>query len=512
MPERGDRGFGRAAEEGSTGMLQGPSPAQVREPEQAVFWMGGDPRWRAPANSTPLTRTVRADVCVVGGGFTGLWTALTIKRLSEAVDVVLIEREFCGSGGSGRNGGWLEGWQNSIARLTGQFGRDAASWLLTESLRSVGSIQEFVDENQIDCDLILGGGVLLATSEAQLRRLEAKTTAAASIARDEVLQVLTREEAKDMSGSPDVLGGIYLPQAGSVQPALLAQGLRKAAIEAGIRIFECTPMTRLERAVPATVETPLGSVIADQVVLASGSWLAAFAELRRTVFVIPAHIIATEPSNEHLSRLGWRCGRPFSDARTAVHYGQRTADDRIIFGRGGGRLGFGGRVIPQHFHDEAQSASIQTDLHKLFPIASDLSVEWCWGGPVDRVQFGLPWVGSLAPHANVHYGLGYSGNGVGPSHLIGRTLASVTLGLADEHATSPLVSEPPSYLPIEPFRSLGARSIRTAVERCERIEDEGRTPDSVSRFLRRGLDVSLPAVFRAMPLQRAKVRMAGRRR
>ena len=104
----------------------------------------------------------------------------------------------------------------------------------------------------------------------------------------------------------------------------------------------------------------------------------------------------------------------------------------------------------------------------------------------------LPWVGTVGPHANVHYGAGYSGNGVAPSNLIGRTLASVALGLRDDYALSPLVSEPPTYLPPEPFRSAGARVVRSAVERCEVLEDGGRRPDPVSRLARRGLDFSMP--------------------
>ena len=227
-------------------------------------------------------------------------------------------------------------------------------------------------------------------------------------------------------------------------------------------------------------------------VLAAGSWLARLPELRRTLFIIPSHMVATAPSREMLDQLGWVKGRPFSDNRTAVHYAQRTGDDRLAFGRGGGRLGYGGRIIPEHFHDAREIGEIVADMHAMLPLTRELAVDWRWGGPVERSQHGLPWVGTLGEHGNVHYGVGYSGNGVAPSNLIGRTLASVALGLSDDYATSPLVSEPPTYLPPEPFCSVGARVVRNAVERCEIVEDEGRTPDRVSRLLRRGLDYSMP--------------------
>ena len=175
-----------------------------------------------------------------------------------------------------------------------------------------------------------------------------------------------------------------------------------------------------------------------------------------------------------------------------MHYAQRTSDDRVVFGRGGGRLGYGGRIIPAHFHDAREIASIVADMRGMLPATRDLAIEWRWGGPLERTQHGIPWVGVLGKHRNISYGLGYSGNGVSASNLIGRTLASVVLGLADDYAQSPLVSEPPAYLPPEPIRSAGARAVRSAIERCEIVEDAGGKPDPVSRALRRCLNVSMP--------------------
>ncbi len=461
-----------------------------------VFWQGGDARWQ-PRDLAPLTTTVRADVCIVGGGFTGLWAALSIKRLEPDTAVVLLEREYCGAGASGRNGGWVNGWDKSLPRLISNFGTDAALWLLEASRRSVTDIRDTVRDGDIDCDFGMEGGLVVAASPAQAESLRATAATAHDLGRDDLLRVLDRDEARALCGSPLAEAGELILHAGSVQPALLVQGLRRLAIEAGVRVYEATPMLAVERTLPAVVETPSGAVVADKVVLAAGSWLALFPELRRTIFIIPSHMVATAASCEHLERLGWVKGRPFSDNRTAVHYAQRTVDDRVAFGRGGGRLGFGGRVIAAHFHDPREIAEIVADMHALLPATRDLPVEWRWGGPVDRTQHGLPWVGTVGPHANIHYGVGYSGNGVAPSNLIGRTLASVALGLRDDYGLSPLVSEPPTSLPPEPFRSVGARAVRSAVERCEIVEDEGRRPDPVSRLLRRGLSFSMPKGIRA---------------
>ena len=457
----------------------------------AVYWQGGDPRWQT-GDMMPLTTTEHADVCVVGGGFTGLWTALWVKRLAPATDVVLVEREYCGAGASARNGGWVNGWDDALPRLVSHFGREAAMWLQDACRRGVEDIRDTVRDGDIDCDLSFAGGLTVALSPAQVDGVLEAAVLARELGRDDLFRVLGKDEAVDLSGAPAAEAGVVCLLAGSVQPALLVQGLRRLAIAAGVRVYEATPMVGLERTLPAVVKTPSGSVTADKVVLASGVRLSLLAELRRTVFIIPSHVVATASSPDALDRLGWATGRPFADGRTAVHYGQRTSDDRVVFGRGGGRLGWGGRVIPAHYHDVRETEEIVADMHAMLPATRELAVEWRWGGPMERTQHGIPWVGTLGTYRNVHYGLGYSGNGVAASNLIGRTLASLAVGLEDDYAQSPLVSAPPTYLPPEPIRSAGARAVRSAIERCEVMEDEGRKPDPVSRALRRCLTISTP--------------------
>jgi len=457
----------------------------------AVYWQGGDPRWKL-RDMVPLTSTERADVCIVGGGFTGLWTALSIKRLAPEADVVVVEREYCGAGASGRNGGWVNGWDDALPKLVSHFGRDAALALLDASQRSLDDIRDTVRDGDIDCDLAFGGGLVVALSAAQVDGVLEPSVLARELGRDGLFRVLSKDEAVELSGAPTAEAGVVIAQAGSVQPALLVQGLRRLAVAAGVRVYEATPMVGLERTLPAVVTTPTGSVTANKVILASGVRLSAIAELRRTVFIIPSHVVATASSPDALDRLGWAAGRPFGDGRTAVHYAQRTADDRVVFGRGGGRLGYGGRVIAAHYHDAREIAEIVADMHDMLPATRELAVKWRWGGPMERTQHGIPWVGTLGTYRNIHYGMGYAGNGVTSSNLIGRTLASLSLERDDDYAQLPLVSEPPTYLPPEPIRSAGARVVRSAIERCEVLEDQGRKPDPVSRALRRCLDISTP--------------------
>jgi glycine/D-amino acid oxidase-like deaminating enzyme len=311
-----------------------------------VFWQGGESRWDAVRSITPLTRTIRADVCVVGGGFTGLWSALWLKKLAGELDVVLVEQTYCGHGSSGRNGGWLNAWDDILPTLTRMYGSSDALAVLDLSHRSLDDMTQLVSDEAIDCDMAMEGGLIVATSEAQQRGLLDTVAAMEAAGRGSLVRVLSAEEASEMSGIPEASGGYLLEHAGSVQPALLAQGLRRLVEAAGVQVFEASPMVKLHREAPAVVDTLAGSVIADQVILACGSWLASVPELRRTMFIIPTHVVATEPCEDVLDALGWMRGRPFADARTAVHYGQRTADHRMVFGRGAAASALRGTSSP----------------------------------------------------------------------------------------------------------------------------------------------------------------------
>ena len=225
-------------------------------PEAAVYWFGGDARWQS-AERTPLTRTVRADVCIVGGGFSGLWAAYWIKRLQPGAEVVLLEREFCGAGASGRNGGWVNGWEDSIGTLVARFGAEAAAWLLEASLHGTEVMARGRARRRHRLRPGLRGGAhhRHVTGAARRPGRPARGGRGAGSRRASACPLApTRLARRAARRAP--MGGLLLSRAGSVQPALLVQGLRRLAVEAGVRVFEASPMTRLERGLPAVVETP----------------------------------------------------------------------------------------------------------------------------------------------------------------------------------------------------------------------------------------------------------------
>jgi glycine/D-amino acid oxidase-like deaminating enzyme len=432
-----------------------------------------------------LGGTVKADVCVVGGGFLGMWAALeTIEQAPDA-KVVLIEAEGCGFGASGRNGGWVTSWHDELDDLVARFGVDRARWLAERSTWAIDRIVEVCAGEGIDCHLRRAGGFWCATAPAQMGAWEGAIAAGARVNRPGFVERADATDIHARTGSPVILGGARLTDAAAVQPALLARGLRRVLLRRGVAIYEGTPMLTLQRGAPAVIRTPAGEVQASAVILALGAWAAALAELRRAVVPVGSHIVVTEPIPDRLVELGWTGGELLGDTRLLVHYAQTTQDGRIAFGRGGGAIGPAGRVLRSHFVDPKTVATVVADFRRWFPQLADVRLTHSWGGAVDRAPGHLPFVGTLGDHDNIHYATGFSGNGVGPSVLLGRMVGRRALGLNDVYTNNAITTGPPSYLPPEPARILGGLVVRDAVQRAESAEERGERPGAVSGRLRK---------------------------
>jgi glycine/D-amino acid oxidase-like deaminating enzyme len=262
-----------------------------------------------------------------------------------------------------------------------------------------------------------------------------------------------------------------------------------------VRIYEHTPMLALRRDRPALIETPRGSIEADAVVLATNAWLARLRDLRRSIVPVASYIVLTEPAPERIARIGWTGGESLGDQRLLVHYTHVTHDGRVAFGRGGGAIGPLGRVSWAMEHDRAVGETVARDFRRFFPELADLRLTHAWGGPIDRAPGHLPFAGSLDGAEHVRYFAGYSGNGVAPTRLGARVLASLTLGERDELTATGIADGPPGYLPPEPLRSLGGVLVRNAVRRAEASEERERTPDPISRLGRKLVWATTPRVL-----------------
>ena len=419
-----------------------------------------------------LERDERADICIVGGGFTGLWTAIRLKEHDPALDVVLVEADVCGGGASGRNGGFVLTWWAKFGTLKKVCGGDEAVRLARASAQAVDGIGAFCAEHGIDAQYRRDGWLWAATSEAQLGAWE-ETLATIAPYGEDPFERLGPGEAARRAGETTHLGGIFEPTAATVQPALLARGLRRVAIERGVRVFENSPMTKLERSRPPRVVTAQGVVTAAKVVLALNAWAAALPELRRSLVVIASDIVATAPAPELLETIGWTDGTCISDSRMLVNYYRNTLDGRLVFGRGGGKLAFGGKVGTAFDGPSPRATAVSASLRGLYPSFDDVPVTHSWMGPIDRTPVGLPFFSHLGGREEILYTIGYSGNGVGPTYVGGRILASLAVGLDDEWSRAGLVREPVGRFPPEPVRYLGGLLVRSAVERKEAAEDRG---------------------------------------
>jgi len=269
-----------------------------------------------------------------------------------------------------------------------------------------------------------------------------------------------------------------------VQPAALARGLVTVARGRGVTVFERSPMVSLERSHPLVVATARGRIAADRVVIAMNAWAGQLRELRRAFAVVSSDVVITEPVSGELERIGWRDGVCISDSRLLVHYYRTTREGRIAFGKGGGRLGYDARIGPSFSGRSPQEDVVAARLRETYPFLASVPIALSWTGPIDRTVDGLPFFFALG-RPDLLGGAGYSGNGVGPSALGGRILASLALGRDDEWSRCGLVRPPPRGMPPEPVRYLGGRIVRAAVARKERAEDGGRRPARIDRALAR---------------------------
>lgn len=428
---------------------------------------------------TPLEELpARADVCIVGGGYTGLWTALALKRRDPSLEVVIVEADICGGGASGRNGGFaMTAWSkfSSLAKLCGV--EDALRYARAAE-ESVTAIGAFCDEHGIDAGFDRRGWLWTATSPAQVDAWN-DTVERLAAAGAEPFELLDPDEVARRSGSPAHLAGVFDPGPATVQPARLARGLAAVARRQGIRVVERAPMTELADGARVRVATTRGTVEADRVVLAINAWAAALPELRRSLVVVASDVVATSRVPERLDALGWEPGLAISDSRRLVNYYRRLADGTVIFGKGGGALAAGGRIAPWFHRRSGREDEALAHFHRLYPALWDVGARASWCGPIDYSVTALPFFGPLPGRPAILVGAGFSGNGVGPSHLAGETLAALALGEQPQDVPEALLRPPAGALPPEPFRYVGGRAVRAATARKEAAEDAGRRPARV---------------------------------
>ena len=451
----------------------------MAEPHRSL-WL--EQAYTGSTDRPALVGAERADVAIVGGGYLGLWTAILLKERDPAVDVVLIERDVCGGGASGRNGGFVLSWWPKLATLVKLVGEREAIDLARASEDAIGEIADACDRYGIDAQFRQGGWLWTAATDAQ-RGSWGPVVELCDRLGVQPFERLSPDEVARRAGSPVHLEGVLEPSGATVHPGYLARGLARVAQQLGVRIYERTPMLELDRRRPAVLRTPDGVVTADTVVLAVNAHAAGIRELHRRIVAITSDMVSTPPIPDRLEEIGWTGGECISDSQLQIHYYRTTADGRIAFGKGGWGIALGGRIGSGFDRDARRAADVTLGFRRLYPNLADVPIDHDWSGPIDRSPTGIPLFGNLGGRPHILYGAGFSGNGVGPARLGGRILAGLALGDRDGVATCGLVNGHPGSLPPDPIRYVGAHVVRTGVAAKEAREAVGRPPGRVAQML-----------------------------
>jgi glycine/D-amino acid oxidase-like deaminating enzyme len=425
----------------------------------------------APEPLAALAGRATADLAVVGGGFTGLWTALLAKERDPSRDVVVLEARTAGWAASGRNGGFCSAsLTHGLANGLERFGAEmpALERLGEENLREIG---ETIAKHDIDCDFSLTGELSVATAPWQLSGLDEYRDAARTLGQD--VEVLDAAGVRRELDSPLFVGGLRTAGGNAlVEPGRLAWGLRRACVEAGVRIHEHTPVRSLTSAAAGgaglELATPYGRVRAGQVVLGTG----AFRPLLRRIssFVIPVwdYVLMTEPlSAAQLASLGWRDRRGASDMGNQFHYFRLTRDDRILWGGYDAVYFNGGGIRDEHAWRPATFAKLAAHFFATFPQLEGVSFTHAWGGVIDTCSrfcafFGTAHKGRLA------YAAGYTGLGVGATRFGAQVMLDLLAGADTERTRLAMVRSKPVPFPPEPLRSAVIQMTRSSLARADR--------------------------------------------
>jgi glycine/D-amino acid oxidase-like deaminating enzyme len=450
--------------------------ASLRPGEQRGWWLrdalDADPGAVCP----PPASDVDADVVIVGGGFTGLWTAWWLTEHVPDARVVILEADIAGGGASGRNGGFLTAWWDYLPALVGNFGPERG----LEAARALdgvaGTVADWASAHGVDAKVQPGGMLVVSGSPVQDDAWAGILELAAELGVGDRYRALSRDEVQRICASPVLRGGMLIPGDAMIQPARLARALRRVLLERGVAIHEHTRVAGLrvegDRVVATTALGPV--VRAPQAVLAVNAWAAGWpgAGFGSRMITWSSYMVLTEPIPDRLAEIGWTGGEGISDCRFTNHYFRTTHDGRIAFGGGGGRAGYGGRLGRWVEQDRGSTMLAARGFRRMFPMLDDVALVDAWGGPIDIAPNHLPTFGTL-DGGRIHYGHGFSGTGVGPTWLGGRILAALAQGRHDDPvARLPMVGHRARRFPPEPFRFLGARVIRESIVAKEQRDDE----------------------------------------
>jgi glycine/D-amino acid oxidase-like deaminating enzyme len=446
------------------------------------FWWDSLPDELAGPQRAPLDGSTSADVAIVGGGYTGLWTAYYLSLADPGLRIVVLEASTAGFGASGRNGGWASAlFPTSLETVAKASSREGAIALQHAMFDTVDEVGRVAAAEGIDCHYRKGGTIVLARTTVQLDRARAEVEESRRWGLGlEDHALLSAEDARGRLGATDVLGATYSPHCARIHPARLVRGLAAAVERRGVTIHEGTRVTAIE---PGVVRTERGDVRAERIVRATEAWTSQLPGSERDIAPVYSLVLATEPLPQSFwDEVGLRAGETFADHRHLIIYGQRTADDRLVFGGRGAPYHLGSRIRPEYDRDPKVYDELWRVLRDLFPSIADHAVTHRWGGPLGIPRDWFPSVG-LDPATGLGWGGGYVGDGVASSNLAGRTLADLVRGQDTERTALPWVNHRSPRWEPEPLRWIGVNLGLRVMSSADGVEERTGRPSRRAELL-----------------------------
>jgi len=455
-------GLGAALAAGTLGRrwLEDPArPPSLYEYFVDSYWFETS-RLRDDPLRPPLRGDAKADVAIVGGGFTGLATAIAVARRQPGRRVVVLEGARCGYGASGRNGGFADVMYMGFADFAASHPPEVARGVYDAIATGLRAIERLVGEDGVECDLEKNGGLRMAGTDSQIEGLERtrETFAALGVP----VRLVDGAELRAIVRTERFRAGLVLPDTAILNPGKLARGMARVAESLGVEIHEATRVVRIEPGRPVRLTTELGRVEAAQAVLATNGYTPQLGFLRTRLLPLCNYVVATEPlSRAQWDAIGWSGRQALSDARVLFMYLRPTADGRIVAGGEAAPYFTGG--LPSSGNHPPTIEKLKRSLVETFPALEGVGFSHAWGGTMAFTRDFTPRIGPLGGEPNLFCGLGYCGEGVVMSQVAGRILAEFVAGDAGEYAGLPFVGGEPPWLGPEPFRALGARAVERAL-------------------------------------------------
>jgi glycine/D-amino acid oxidase-like deaminating enzyme len=437
----------------------------IADAEPTPFWLESAD---IPESNPTLVRDVHCDLCVVGGGYTGLWTAVIAKERDPACDVVLIDKGEVGGAASGRNGGFMEsslthGLGNGLARHA-----DELDVLEELGLQNLNQIEAAIKRYQIDCGYERTGVIDVAHTghpEPYVAALREEHDVLRRMGQQ--VEWLDTDAMRTEVNSPTYLAGLFRRErAALIDPARLAWGLKRVAEELGVRIYEHSKATDISRdGSGMAVTTPLGSVHCAQVALGTNADRPLLKRVRQYMIPVYDYCLVTEPlTDEQIASIGWGNRQGLSDITNQFHYYRLTDDNRILWG-GYDAIYYWGSKMSAELESRPETwAKLSEHFFQTFPQLMDVKFSHVWGGAIDTSTRFSVFFGT-AMHQRVAYAVGYTGLGVAATRFAAATMLDLLAGRKSIATRTDFVQSKPLPFPPEPFRFAGIQATRWSMKR-----------------------------------------------